>query len=509
MKNTTTLIIVLTAGIAIGFGVSRWSSAPGPTDSSDSGASEAAVLYWQAPMDPNYRRDEPGKSPMGMDLVPVYASESGSNDDEAVVTISPQVVNNLGVRTAQVEYGVLSRRIDTVGYVGYDEDTLQHIRTRVDGWIESLGVTATGDPVTRGQTLFKLYSPTLVNAEEEYLTALRSANTMLLKASGERLVALGVSASEIDRLKRSRKVNQSLSVTAQRDGIVAELTVREGEFITPASEVMSIANLDRVWVLAEVFERQAGWIQPGQRAEVVLDYLPGKRLQGTVDYIYPELDRKTRTLKVRLRFDNKYNVFKPNMFARVTIHGDESSAVVHVPREALIRGGITDRVVLALGDGKFRAQPVQIGIESGNRVEILAGLGSTDVVVTSGQFLIDSESNLESALARLDERAGEKPVSIVTVAATIVGIDNIKQKIVLQHEPIPEWSWPAMAMGFAVENEHLLFDLEEGQLINVTIEEQVGGIYVITEVRSEESVEQSGEAIPQHDAATHEPESGQ
>jgi len=192
------------------------------------------------------------------------------------------------------------------------------------------------------------------------------------------------------------------------------------------------------------------------------------------------------------------------MFARVTIHGDESSAVVHVPREALIRGGITDRVVLALGDGKFRAQPVQIGIESGNRVEILSGLGSTDFVVTSGQFLIDSESNLESALARMDDRTGEKPVSIVTVAATVLGIDKVKQKIVLQHDPIPEWSWPAMAMGFAVENEHLLMGLEEGQAINVTIEEQVGGIYVITEVRPEEKIEQAGEGIPQH-----EPGSGQ
>jgi Cu(I)/Ag(I) efflux system membrane fusion protein len=509
MKNTITLIVVLLVGVAIGFGVSRWSPGPGQANSSDSGSSEPAILYWKAPMDPNYRRDEPGKSPMGMDLVPVYASDNGSNDDESVVTISPHVVNNLGVRTAQVQYGVLSRRIDTVGYVGYDEDTLQHVRTRVDGWIESLEITATGDPVTRGQTLFELYSPTLVNAEEEYLTALRSGNERLLKASGERLVALGVSAGEIDRLKRSRKVNQTLSVTAQNDGIVAELTVREGEFITPASEVMSIANLDRVWVLAEVFERQAAWIRPGQHAEVVLDYLPGKRLQGTVDYIYPELDLKTRTLKVRLRFDNKYNVFKPNMFARVTIHGDESSAVVHVPREALIRGGITDRVVLALGDGKFRAQPVQIGIESGNRVEILSGLGSTDFVVTSGQFLIDSESNLESALARMDERAGEKPVSIVTVAATVLGIDKIKQKIVLQHDPIPEWTWPAMAMGFAVENEHLLMGLEEGQSINVTIEEQVGGIYVITEVRPEEMVEQPGEGIPEHDAAAHEPGSGQ
>jgi Cu(I)/Ag(I) efflux system membrane fusion protein len=281
-----------------------------------------------------------------------------------------------------------------------------------------------------------------------------------------------------------------MAILAPNDGIVADLAVREGQFITPASDVMSIANLDRVWILAEVFERQADWIRPGQRAEVELDYLPGKRLQGTVDYIYPELDIKTRTLKVRLRFDNESGFFRPNMFARVTIHGTETAAVVHVPREALIRGGAIDRVVLALGDGKFRAQPVQIGIESGNRVEILSGVGTTDLVVTSGQFLIDSESNVESALARMDERVAEKPVASVQVAAVVRGIDTVKQKITLYHEPIPEWSWPAMTMGFAVEEEQLLMGLEEGQAIDVTIEEQVGGIYVITALTPLEAGEQ-------------------
>ena len=480
MRNMIIILLVLVTGIGIGLAFSHWSSTPELAAVTESAGAEREILYWKAPMDPNFRSDKPGKSPMGMDLVPVYAADS--DDDESVVTISPQVVNNLGVRTEQAQYGVLSRRIDTVGYVGYDEDTLQHIHTRVDGWIESLEITATGDPVSRGQTLFELYSPTLVNAEEEYLTALRSGNSTLLTASRERLAALGVSSGEINRLKQSRIVNQRMAVTAQRDGIVADLGVREGQFITPASDVMSIANLDRVWVLAEVFERQADWIQPGQRAEVELDYLPGKRLQGTVDYVYPELDPKTRTLKVRMRFDNEYDLFRPNMFARVTIHGTETAAVVHVPRQALIRGGATNRVVLALGDGKFRAQPVLIGIESGDRVEILSGIGTTDLVVTSGQFLIDSESNVESALARMDERVTEKPASSVQVAAIVRGIDMTKQKITLYHEPIAEWSWPAMTMGFAVENEHLLMGLGEGQAIDVTIEEQVGGIYVITAV---------------------------
>jgi len=473
-----TVIIVLIAGIGIGIAASRWLMGSESSSAMESATAEREVLYWKAPMDPNFRGDGPGTSPMGMELVPVYADEVG--DDESVVTISPRVENNLGVRTENAQYGVLSRLINTVGYVGYDEDTLEHIRTRVDGWIETLNVTATGDPVTKGETLFELYSPTIVNAEEEYLTALRGGNSMLLKASGERLVALGVSTREINRLKRERTVNQRMPVLAPKDGIVAHLAVREGAYLTPSSEVMSIANLDRVWVLAEVFERQADWIQSGQRAEVELDYLPGKRLQGTVDYIYPELDMKTRTLKVRLRFENEFGVFRPNMFARVTIHGTETAAVVHVPRASLIRGGIADRIVLAIGDGKFRVQPVQIGIESGDRVEILSGVGSTDQVVTSGQFLIDSESNLESALARMDEQVGEESAPSVNTAAIIRGIDLEKRKITLSHEAIVEWSWPAMTMGFAVDDEHLLMGLEEGQSVDVTIEEQANGIYVVT-----------------------------
>ena len=396
MKNISTILIVLIVGVSIGVVATNWSSSPESGSVPAMAKAEREVLYWKAPMDPNYRRDEPGKSPMGMDLVPVYASD----DDASIVRISPEVVNNLGVRTAAAKFGVLSRRIETVGYVGYDEDTLRHIHVRVDGWIESLAVTATGDAVSKGQTLFELYAPTLVNAEEEYLTALRSGNTRLQKASHERLLALGIPPSEITRLKQSRKVSQRLTVRAQRDGFVAELNVRQGVFVTPSSKVMSI---DRVWVLAEVLERQAAWIEAGQLAEVELEHLPGQRLQGTVDYVYPELDRKTRTLKVRMRFDNEAYVLRPNMFARITIYGTETPAVVHVPRAALIRGGAIDRVVLSLGKGRFRSQAVEIGIESGDRVEIRSGITAGDLIVTSGQFLIDSESNIEAELARMGD----------------------------------------------------------------------------------------------------------
>lgn len=401
MSRKIIVVVILIAALVVGIVIGR--SLPSGEDSTQSSDStkERSILYWVAPMDPNFRRDEPGKSPMGMDLKPVYADEMDAVP--GTVKIDPTIVNNLGVRTAVAEKSPLSRRIETVGYVGYDEDTLMHVHLRVDGWIEGLSVTTTGDAVKKGQVLFELYSPTLVNAQEEFLVALRSQSEALIRASRERLESLGMTSGEIDDLARERKVKQRIRKYAMQDGVVAHLGAREGMFVTPASNVMSIAELDRVWVLAEVFERQAAWVTPGQPAEVELDYLPGRKWQGIVDYVYPELDATTRTLKVRIRFENEGELLKPNMFARVTLLDSEADAVVHVPREALIRGGESDRVVLSLGEGRFRSQVVETGIESGDRVAILSGLSAGDRIVTSGQFMIDSESDIDSALSKMGE----------------------------------------------------------------------------------------------------------
>ena len=400
MNRTLILLTAIAAALVAGIFIGRSWLADAPSGAGAMSSGEREILYWVAPMDPNYRRDQPGKSPMGMDLIPVYADEVDAQP--GIVRIDPTMANNLGIRTGVAARGTLPRRIETVGYIGYDEDTLQHVHTRVDGWIERLVTKASGDPVKRGQLLFELYSPTLVNAQQEYLTAIRSNNASLLSASRERLVALGVGPSEIARLEKEREVSRRIRVYAESDGVIAHLGVREGIYVTPSLEVMSIAQLDKVWVIAEVFERQAAWVGPGQRALVELDYLPGTVLEGVVDYVYPELDPKTRTLKVRLRFDNASHTLRPNMFSRVVIEGTPVSNVVHVPREAVIRGGAADRVVVDLGGGRFKAVPVRIGVESGDRVAIRSGLDGGERVVTSAQFLIDSESNIESALSRLD-----------------------------------------------------------------------------------------------------------
>ncbi len=396
MNRTVFIIVAVAAALVAGLLIGR-GTAPSPEGVA---SSEREILYWVAPMDPNFRRDEPGKSPMGMDLVPVYADEAGSQ--VGTIQIEPTLVNNLGVRTAVAERSSLARRIDTVGYIGYDEDTLQHVHTRVDGWIEKLATTASGDPIRKGQLLFELYSPTLVNAQQEYLAALNSNNEGLRNASRDRLLALGVTSNGIERLERERKASQRVRVVAETDGVIAHLGVREGMFVTPATEVMSIAQLDKVWVVAEVFERQAAWVEPGQFATVELDFLPGMTLEGAVDYVNPELDPKTRTLKVRLRFDNEGARLLPNMFARVSIAGTPVNNIVHVPREAVVRSGTSNRVVVDHGDGKFESRTVLVGIESGDRVAIRRGLNEGERVVVSAQFLIDSESNVGSALGRLE-----------------------------------------------------------------------------------------------------------
>jgi len=360
---------------------------------------DSEILYWVAPMDANYRRDKPGKSPMGMDLVPVYAGAAG--DDSSHVSIAPEVVQNLGVRSATAERSRLWRRIDTVGYVDYDESKVSHIHLRTEGWIEHLVAHSEGERVRKGEKLLELYSPDLVNAQEEFVQALAAGNKGLIRASRERLIALGIPANQVRQLEKTRKVKQTISIYSPQDGVVSRLMVRHGMYVTPDKQVMSLADLSSVWLLAEIYESQADWVKVGQPAEVTLAFLPGRTWEGQVEYIHTSLDPKTRTLKARLRFDNPDEALKPNMYTNVKIYGGPKEDVIVIPVEALIRTGREARVIIALGAGRFTSRTVTAGIESGDWVEILAGVEAGDEVVTSGQFLIDSEASLKASMTRM------------------------------------------------------------------------------------------------------------
>jgi len=471
------IIIALAVGVYIGPRISSFN--PGGAGDAAGASGEKKVLYWVAPMDPNYKRDKPGKSLMGMDLVPVYAGDELSSD---AVTISPAVENNLGVRTAQATVRPLWRRISATGYVGFDEKRISHINLRTQGWITRLLVDAEGERVKKDDLLFEFYSPELVNAQKEYLQAMKRSDSRLKAGSVEKLLALGMNRPGIDALAKRGKASDNIRVVAPQDGIITVLNVREGMFVQPNTTIMSLADLSSVWLQAEIFESQAEWVAAGQAVEARLDYMPGEVFTGQVDYVYPVLDPKTRTLRVRLLFENPGERLKPNMYARVSIYGKLHPNALSIPREALIRAPDRDRVVVALGDGKFRVFEVLTGMESGEFVEILAGIEEGDEIVTSAQFLLDSEASLAGSIQRLDSepiRIEERRTRAVFASGRVEAVNTERNRIRISHGPIDELGWPSMTMEFDTLPGVDLSTVRAGQEVRFQLKQEHAGEYAI------------------------------
>lgn len=482
-KSGISLVLVLAIGLAAGILIGKqWIVRGGSGESGKTAAAPSKeILYWVAQMDANFRRDKPGKSPMGMDLVPVYASDR-ITDDVSTIHINPGVEQNLGVRTQAAQIRSLFRRVEATGFVGFDESLVSQISMRTEGWVERLLVETEGERVDKGQLLFEFYSPQLVNAQKEYIQARRHDALGLLTAAEAKLLALGMVRPDLERLSKSGVVSDTIQVLAPRDGIVTKLNAREGMFIRPATEVMSLVDLSSVWLQAEVFESQADWVAEGQPAEARLNYMPGEVFSGRVDYVYPILNPVTRTLQVRVRFHNSDGRLKPNMYARVTIYGKTRPSVLSIPLEALIRGPQSDRVVVALGDGKYQVREVMRGIESGNWVEIIAGLEKGDEVVTSAQFLIDSEASLHGSVLRLGamDVDHEKSRTAPAFASGIVdAIDMEARRLRISHGPIDELGWNAMTMEFDVLPGVELEKVKAGKNIHFSIVQSEVGDYTI------------------------------
>ena len=362
--------------------------------------SSAQPVYYRHPHDPNRTSRVPMKDEMGMDYTPVFADATGPG-----VRISPDVINNLGVRTEAALQGALPRRADTVGYVSFDERKVQQVRPRAEGWVESLSVRSMGETVRAGQVLFTLYSPMLESAQQEYLDALKIGNRDLIDASRQRLGALGLDSGTAGRISKAGRASGRVPYYAPISGVVTELELKEGSMITPEMVAMTITGTGSLWVIAEVPEAQAAWIVAGTAAEMRFPSLPGEPVAGHVEYVYPELDMETRTLRARITLDSPAVAVRPNMLASVSLIGANGPEVVSIPRSALIRSGTEERVVVALGDGRFAPRRVVAGAESGERVTIREGLAAGENVVVAGQFLLDSEANLRAGLGRLGEES--------------------------------------------------------------------------------------------------------
>lgn len=489
-RTILSILFLLGVGAALGFGLTRFVDSDTEMAASEE---DKEILYWVAPMDPDYRSDKPGQSPMGMDLEPVYEGEDpGENGDVPSLRINPAMVNNLGVRTASVKEGTLHRPINTVGFVVPNDDLFSHVHVRTEGWIEELVVKTAGEAVAADDLLFRMYAPALVNAQEDYLQAQRLDNPALAGAARARLAALGMAGPQIETLAKTREIRQQIDVRAPRDGTVLNLGVAEGMYIQPQDTIMNIADLSSVWVMVEVFEDQIAWVEEGQTATMQLAAAPGRTWEGTVDYVYPTVDPKSRTVRVRLVFDNPNRVLKPDMYADITLEAAPKTGVIHIPRSALIQTENSERVILALGDGRFRPAQVVAGVESGDRIEVIDGLKPGEQVVTSGQFLIDSEANLDASLRRLtteetegDEgRADDKSSASkepISGAGRVREIDAAKNRVTLAHDPMPEIGWPAMTMGFSAKTE-ITETLSVGDQVTFDLMEMPDGNYVITNI---------------------------
>ena len=427
-----------TAGHWIGFGHDHDDEAVAVTNES------GEVQYYTCGMHPWVILPKPGDCPIcHMELTPIDPDKFTGE-----IAIDPVIVQNMGVRVQPVVTGPLTRTIRTVGTVDYNERAVRDVNIKTPGWIEKLYVDFIGARVEAGEPLFDLYSPQLYAAQEEYLLALRNQGqvgsdlspdasqgaTDLLEAARTRLEYFDITEQQIKRLQQSGKPNKTMVIESPHAGVVIAKHANEGMKVDPGMQVFRIADLSTVWVLVTLYEYQLPYIETGMKATMSLPYIPGQALEGEVIYIYPYLDKKTREVQVRLEFDNPNNLLKPGMFANVTLENTLAAKKTLAPRSAVIDTGERQVAFVSRGEGKFEPRDVRLGVETGDgMVEIISGLKPGEMVVTSGQFLIDSEAKMREALAKMikgDLAADQKVTAEVAGSASIDELpDDVAAKL--------------------------------------------------------------------------------
>ncbi len=379
-------------------------------------------LFYRNPMNPSITSPVPAKDDMGMDYIPVYADDSSSSGPVGTVKIDPVLVQKIGVRTGMAMERTMSKVITTPARVAFNEETLFMIHSKFSGWAEKVFVNKTGQQVRKGQVLLTIYSPDLVSTQEEYLLALSNARILskssieeiredarrLVQATRKRLSYFDIPEKVIRQLEKTGEIKRDLPIYSPYSGTVIDIAVEPGHYITPKQRLYRIADLSKVWVYAEVYEPDLPWLRKGDKAMISVASQPGRKFSGIIDYIYPYEEGKTRTVKVRLVFDNRHGLLRPGMFADITIHAGRREKVLAVPSEAIVRSGAREQVFVVTAPGVFEPREVVTGLEADGYTEIVKGLEPHATVVTSAQFLIDSESKLKEATSKMLEQNRNK-----------------------------------------------------------------------------------------------------
>jgi len=407
------MAIALSLGLFGGY----WFAGPqGTDDASQISDEKSRPIFYRNPMNPDVTSPIPAKDQMGMDYIPVYA-DATNGGSAGTVNVDSVMAQNIGDRTSTAQRRTLAREIHTHGRVDYDEQRITRLHPKTQGWIEELRIGTTGEAISKDEILLSVYSPQLVSSQQEYLLALKNLETLstspfedvsrgaadLVDTSLERLRLFDVPEHQIEMLTNDREVSKLLHIHSPAKGIVVNVGAREGQFVTPQTELYMIADLSTVWVYVDVFEEELPWVHVGDQAEMRVTGVPGRTFNGRLTYVYPYAEIKTRTIKARLEFDNADLQLKPNMFADVNIYANPKENTLVVPSEAIIRSGLNEQVFIVRAPGKFEPRAVTLGLSSGGLTEIIEGVAPGEEVVVSAQFLIDSESKLREAAAKMRE----------------------------------------------------------------------------------------------------------
>jgi len=461
---------------------------PSAENPQKSGSSDKRVLYWHDPMVPGQKFDKSGKSPfMDMQLVPVYASDTG---DDGTVSISPRLQQNLGIRTAEVTTGSLASTVVAVGNVVYNERDVELVQARSNGYVERLYVRAPLDLVHKDQPLAELYVPDWVAAQEEYLSVKRMQDGPglgeLLAGARQRMRLAGMTEDQIHRVESSDVVQKRLTIRAPITGIVSELVVREGMTVMAGASLFRINGISTIWVNADVPESVSAQVRPGNAVEARTPSLPGIVFKGKISTILPEINAATRTLKVRIELANPSGQLIPGMFATITFVSIDRKDVLLVPTEAIIHTGTRSVVMVAQGEDKFVSANVETAAEANGQTEILSGLESGQKVVVSGQFLIDSEASLKGTTMRMSDQPALEDAKTVELFhhgdGTVEAIG--KNEITLSHGPIPSLQWGPMTMGFQLPATGLPPNIMVGDHVVFEIRQVKEGVFEIASILS-------------------------